>query len=240
MKKTERLQKLIANAGVTSRRKAEELITAGRVQVNGQVETQLGSKYSTHDLIEVDGIAIEKKPKVYILFYKPRGVISSVHDEKNRKVVSDYFTDIINTRIYPVGRLDYDTSGLLIMTNDGELTNHLLHPRNQIDKVYVAKLSGIVTSAALEKLRHGIMLNGRKTAPAKAEIISIDRKKQYSIVKLTIHEGMNHQVKQMFKYIGFNVVKLKRERFAFLTLDSLTSGEWRFLTQDEITALKKL
>ncbi|UQS82888.1 rRNA pseudouridine synthase [Bombilactobacillus folatiphilus] len=236
----ERLQKLIAEAGVTSRRKAEELIVNGRVQVNGQVVKQLGSKFTTQDLIEVDGIAIERSPKVYLMFYKPRGVISSVHDEKGRKVVTDYFKDIIDTRIYPVGRLDYDTSGLLLLTNDGDLTNHLLHPHNQVNKVYIAKISGVVTSRALEQLRHGVKVNGRKTAPAKSEIMSVDRKKQTSLVKLVIHEGMNHQVKEMFKQVGFNVVKLRREQVGFLTLNGLVSGDWRFLTNDEVKALKKL
>ncbi|MBA1395192.1 rRNA pseudouridine synthase, partial [Lactobacillus sp. XV13L] len=137
---------------VTSRRKAEDLITTGRVSVNGQIVHELGSKFTKHDQIEVDGIPLQKDPKIYILFYKPRGVISSVHDEKNRKVVTDYFTDIIEARIYPVGRLDYDTSGLLLLTNDGDLTNHLLHPRNRIDKIYVAKVTGIIQSPALEQL----------------------------------------------------------------------------------------
>lgn len=240
MEEKERLQKLIANAGVTSRRKAEGLITAGRVTVNGKVIRELGSKFTEHDHIEVDGVPISRKPKVYILFYKPRGVISSVSDDKNRKVVTDYFTDVIDTRIYPVGRLDYDTSGLLLMTNDGDLTNHLLHPSNEINKVYIAKLEGIVESKDLEKLRHGITIKSGKASPAKSDIVSIDYRKKTSIVRLTIHEGMNHQVKQMFKAVGYNVIKLSRERVGFLTLKGLTSGDWRFLTRDEVAKLKKL
>ncbi|AXX64583.1 MAG: rRNA pseudouridine synthase [Lactobacillus sp.] len=240
METEQRLQKIIANAGVTSRRKAEDLITSGRVRVNGQIVRELGSKFTKHDRVEVDGVPIEKDPKIYILFYKPRGVISSVNDEKNRKVVTDYFTEIIDARIYPVGRLDYDTSGLLLMTNDGELTNHLLHPRNKIDKIYVAKVAGIIQSHDLEKLRHGVIVNGRKTAAAKAELISVDQRKKTSIVRLTIHEGMNHQVKQMFKQIGSQVLKLKREQIGFLTLQGLTAGDWRFLKHEEIKALKKL
>lgn len=236
----ERLQKLIANAGVTSRRKAEDLITQGRVRVNGRLITELGQKFTNQDRIEVDGVPIDRDPKVYILFYKPRGVISAVSDDKNRKVVTDFFTDIIDARIYPVGRLDYDTSGLLLLTNDGDLTNHLTHPRNQIEKVYVAKLSGIVQSKDLEALRHGIKLQNRITAPAKTQILSVDRRRQISIVRLTIHEGMNHQVKEMFNKVGYPVVKLKRERVGFLTLQGLNSGDWRFLQHEEVSALKKL
>lgn len=240
MENKQRLQKLIANAGVTSRRKAEKLIVNGQVRVNGEIVKELGSKFTVHDRIEVNGVPLERDPKIYILFYKPRGVISSVHDEKNRKVVTDYFTDIIEARIYPVGRLDYDTSGLLLLTNDGDLTNHLLHPRNQINKVYVAKVNGVIQSAALEQLRHGVKVNGKKTAAAKVELISVDQKKKTSIVKLTIHEGMNHQVKQMFQQVGAQVIKLKREQIGFLTLKGLTSGDWRFLKREEIKALKKL
>ncbi|MCX0278533.1 pseudouridine synthase [Bombilactobacillus mellis] len=240
MENKQRLQKLIANAGVTSRRKAEKLIVNGQVRVNGEIVKELGSKFTVHDRIEVNGVPLERDPKIYILFYKPRGVISSVHDEKNRKVVTDYFTDIIEARIYPVGRLDYDTSGLLLLTNDGDLTNHLLHPRNQINKVYVAKVNGVIQSAALEQLRHGVKVNGKKTAAAKSELISVDQKKKTSIVKLTIHEGMNHQVKQMFQQVGAQVIKLKREQIGFLTLKGLTSGDWRFLKREEIKALKKL
>lgn len=236
----ERLQKLIANAGVTSRRKAEDLITQGRVRVNGRLITELGQKFTNKDHIEVDGVPIDRDPKVYILFYKPRGVISAVSDDKNRKVVTDFFTDIIDARIYPVGRLDYDTSGLLLLTNDGDLTNHLTHPRNQIEKVYVAKLSGIVQSKDLEALRHGIKLQNRITAPAKTQILSVDRRRHISIVRLTIHEGMNHQVKEMFNKVGYPVVKLKRERVGFLTLQGLNSGDWRFLQHEEVSALKKL
>lgn len=240
MENKQRLQKLIANAGVTSRRKAEKLIVNGQVRVNGEIVKELGSKFTVHDRIEVNGVPLERDPKIYILFYKPRGVISSVHDEKNRKVVTDYFTDIIEARIYPVGRLDYDTSGLLLLTNDGDLTNHLLHPRNQINKVYVAKVNGVIQSAALEQLRHGVKVNGKKTAAEKAELISVDQKKKTSIVKLTIHEGMNHQVKQMFQQVGAQVIKLKREQIGFLTLKGLTSGDWRFLKREEIKALKKM
>lgn len=240
MENKQRLQKLIANAGVISRRKAEKLIVNGQVRVNGEIVKELGSKFTVHDRIEVNGVPLERDPKIYILFYKPRGVISSVHDEKNRKVVTDYFTDIIEARIYPVGRLDYDTSGLLLLTNDGDLTNHLLHPRNQINKVYVAKVNGVIQSSALEQLRHGVKVNGKKTSAAKAELISVDQKKKTSIVKLTIHEGMNHQVKQMFQQVGAQVIKLKREQIGFLTLKGLTSGDWRFLKREEIKALKKL
>ncbi|MDI9205700.1 pseudouridine synthase [Ligilactobacillus saerimneri] len=235
----ERLQKVMARAGVASRRESERMIKAGRVQVNGQVVKELGTKVTGADVVLVDGQLIEREQKVYILFYKPRGVISAAKDDKGRKVVTDFFKDIYQQRLYPVGRLDYDTSGLLLMTNDGDLANKLMHPRYKVNKTYVAKVAGIPTNDELEKLRHGIIIDGRKTAPAKSKVLSTDMKKQTAIVSLTIHEGRNHQVKKMLQAIGHPVKKLKRETYGFLTLKGLTSGEYRELKHDEIELLKQ-
>jgi 23S rRNA pseudouridine2605 synthase len=235
----ERLQKVIAHAGVTSRRKAEEWIKEGRVKVNGKVVKELGIKVSSNDRVEVNEIPIQREAPVYFLFYKPRGVISSVKDEKGRKVVTDFFPNL-EQRIYPVGRLDYDTSGLLLLTNDGEFANLIIHPRHAIDKTYVAKVKGIPTREQLRKLEKGIQLEDGKTAPAKTKLLSLDKKKDSSIIEITIHEGRNRQVRRMFAAIGHEVVKLKRERFAFLTLQGLSTGDIRELTPHEVKQLRTL
>lgn len=235
----ERLQKVIARAGIASRRKSEELIKEGRVKVNGKVVTELGVKVSSSDKVEVNEIPIEREEPVYFLLYKPRGVISSVNDDKGRKVVTDFFPHQ-KERIYPVGRLDYDTSGLLLLTNDGEFANLLMHPRNQIDKVYVAKTKGIPLKENLRKLERGIRLEDGKTAPAKVKILSVDKKKQTAIIEITIHEGRNRQVRRMFEAIGNEVIKLKRERYGFLTLKGLSTGDARELTHHEVKQLRAL
>jgi 23S rRNA pseudouridine2605 synthase len=235
----ERLQKLIARAGIASRRKSEELIKEGRVKVNGKVVTELGLKVSSSDRVEVNEIQIEKEEPVYFLLYKPRGVISSVNDEKGRKVVTDFFPHL-KERIYPVGRLDYDTSGLLVLTNDGEFANLLMHPKNEIDKVYVAKVKGIPSKENLRKLEKGIRLEDGKTAPARVKLLSADNKKQSAIVEITIHEGRNRQVRRMFEAIGHDVLKLKRERYGFLTLSGLKTGDARELSPHEVKQLRAL
>ncbi len=235
----ERLQKVIARAGIASRRKAEELIIEGRVKVNGKVVKELGVKVSPSDKVEVNEIQIEKEEPVYFLLYKPRGVISSVNDDKGRKVVTDFFSQF-KERIFPVGRLDYDTSGLLLLTNDGEFANLLMHPKNEIDKVYVAKTKGIPLRENLRKLEKGIHLEDGKTAPAKVKLLSADNKKQTAIVEIAIHEGRNRQVRRMFEAIGNEVLKLKRERYGFLTLNGLKAGEARELTPHEVKQLRAL
>ncbi|MGL9998864.1 pseudouridine synthase [Enterococcus sp. DIV1444a] len=232
----ERLQKAIAHAGVTSRRKAEELIVKGRVKVNGQVVKELGTQVSKQDTVEVDGVPIYQEEYGYYLFYKPRGVISAVSDDKGRKVVTDYFTDVTE-RIYPVGRLDYDTSGLLLLTNDGSFSQKLTHPKHEVDKVYVAKIKGVPTKRDLLPLAKGIRIDGKRTAPANFQILSADIKTGSSVVELTIHEGRNHQVKKMFQAVGFPVQKLKRERYGELTLHGLRPGQYRDLTKKEISQL---
>lgn len=234
----ERLQKVIAHAGITSRRKAEELIVAGRVSVNGQIVKELGVQVSAKDRVEVDGVPIEQESPVYYMLYKPRGVISAVTDDKKRKVVLDFFTEVPE-RLYPIGRLDYDTSGLLLLTNDGDLSQKLMHPKHEVDKVYVAKVKGIADKKQLLPLSRGIRIEGKKTAPARFEILSTDAATQTSIVQLTIYEGRNHQVKNMLKAVGLPVQKLKREMYGSLTLAGLRPGEYRELTKKEVNELKK-
>jgi len=231
----ERLQKFISNCGYTSRRKAEELILEGRVKVNSETVYELGVKVNTNDLVQIDGHALKNEPKVYFLLYKPRGVITSTSDDKGRKTV----VDLINTqiRIYPVGRLDYDTTGLLILTNDGELANLLMHPKNNIDKVYIAKVKGLIGKEQILKLKRGVYIDGVKTSKSQARIKNYDKKSNTSIVELIIHEGKNHQVKKMFESIGYEVLKLKRERISFLDLTGLNSGEYRLLNPKEIKKL---
>lgn len=235
----ERLQKVIAHAGIASRRKAEELILEGRVKVNGSVVKELGRKVTASDRVEVDGVQIESEEPVYFLFYKPRGVISSVQDDKGRKIVTDFF-ETIEQRIYPVGRLDYDTSGLLLLTNDGEFANLLMHPSNEIEKVYVAKTKGIPSREKLTGLSRGIVLEDGKTAPARVKLMTVDKKKDTAIVEIAIHEGRNRQVRRMFEAIGHPVLKLKRERYGFLTLNGLRTGEIRELTHHEVKQLRVL
>ena len=232
----ERIQKVIAQSGYCSRRKAEDFIKKGLVSVNGNIIREMGYKVNNDDYIEVEGNSIiDKESKVYYLLNKPRGVITSTSDDKNRKTVIDLISDL--RRIYPVGRLDYDTTGLIILTNDGVLANLLMHPKNKIDKVYIAKIEGIITKADIQKLEKGIVIGGFKTSKSKAKIIRIDKKNNTSIVELTIHEGKNHQVKNMFKALNYNVLKLKREKIAFLTLDGLNSGEYRTLSIKEVKKL---
>lgn len=235
----ERLQKVIAYAGVASRRKAEQLIMEGKVKVNGKVIKELGTKVGSNDKIEVNGIPLEKEEPIYFLLYKPRGVISSAADEKGRKVVTDFFKDI-KQRIYPVGRLDYDTSGVLLLTNDGEFANLLMHPKHEVEKVYVAKLKGIPQRHELKQLEKGIKLHDGVTAPAKVKLLSLDKQKQSCIVEIIIHEGRNRQVRRMFEAIGYEVQKLKRERFGFLTLAGLSTGGFRELTPHEVKQLRAL
>ena len=235
----ERLQKVIANSGICSRRKAEPLILEGRVRVNGTLVTKLGTTVSEKDNIEVDGVKVENQDKVYYLLNKPRGVVTTTSDDKNRKTV----VNLIDTkkRIYPVGRLDYDTTGALILTNDGEFSNLMMHPKNEIDKVYVAKLEGIIKGEDIKKLKEGIKIDNEVLVKAsRVKLRKTDLKNQTSFVEITIHEGKNHQVKKMFEQVGYRVDKLKRERIAFLDVNSLTSGEYRELNKKEIHQLYAL
>ncbi len=231
----ERLQKVIANSGYCSRRKAEELICNGEVKVNGKIVTELGTCVDKSDAITVSGKSLTYEQKEYILLNKPRGVITSTNDEKGRKTV----LDLIDTdkRLYPVGRLDYDTTGALLLTNDGELANLLMHPKNNIEKLYIAKVNGFVDKESLIKLANGVYIDNFKTSKAKVRLKKYDKKTNTSIVEIIIHEGKNHQVKKMFEAVGYEVLKLKRERISFLTIDSLKSGEYRYLSLKEVKKL---
>ena len=230
-----RLQKAIADSGFCSRRKAEEYIVKGKVFVNGERITELGSKVEGNEEIIVDGNAISKQDKEYYILYKPRGVISSTKDDKGRKTVVDFFS--LNKRLYPVGRLDYDTTGIILLTNDGEFANMMLHPKNKIPKVYIAKLEGIIDGYSIKKIKSGIVIDGIKCIPDRVKLKSADKKSNTCIVEITIHDGRNHEVKRIFESAGYNVIKLKRESIAFLTLQGLSSGEFRKLTIKEVKQL---
>lgn len=235
----ERLQKVIASSGFTSRRKAEELIKNKKVSVNGKIVTELGTKVSFEDSIVVDGTLLKKETnKEYYLLNKPRGIISSVSDDKNRKTV----VELINTdtRIYPVGRLDYDTTGLILLTNDGELTNILSHPSNNIEKTYIAKIEGILDAEDINKLKRGIIIEGKKCKPVRFKVRKKDKEKNNSLIEITIVEGRNHIVKKLFHELKHEVIKLKRETYAFLTLGDLKSGEYRQLSIKEVKKLYSL
>ncbi len=235
----ERLQKLIAESGYCSRRKAEELIKNGKVMVNGSIIRELGTKASFGDEIIVEGNMLEHEEKEYYLFYKPRGVVCTTKDDKGRKTVLDFF-DETNKRIYPVGRLDYDTTGLLLLTNDGEFANLMMHPSYKIDKFYVAKVKGIVTGYEVKKLKSGILLDNVKIFPSRVKLKRIDKKNNTSIVEITIHDGKNHEVKRLMESVGHEVIKLKRETFGFLTLGTLKPGEKRRLSPKEVKQLYNL
>ncbi|MDD5887887.1 MAG: pseudouridine synthase [bacterium] len=235
----ERLQKIIAEAGIASRRKSEELITQGKVKVNGKVVRELGTKVSDKDCIEVEDKIIEKELKEYYLLNKPRGVVTTTKDEKNRKTVLDLIPT--NARIYPIGRLDYDTTGALLLTNDGDFANILMHPKNEIEKVYIAKIKGIIKGEEINKLKDGVEIEpGIVVKANKVKLKKTDLKSNTSMVQITITEGRNHQVKKMFAAVGFEVVKLKRERIAFFDLKGLQSGEYRKLTAKEISKVYSL
>lgn len=232
----ERIQKVISNLGYASRREAEKLILDGKVKVNGEIVRELGTKVTKKDVITVCGDVLDKnKNYEYYILNKPRGVISSVSDPCGRKTV----VDLIETdaRIYPIGRLDYDTTGVLLLTNDGELANKLMHPSSNIEKTYVVKVDGLATGKDIKTLRNGVIINGKKTYSAKVKLKSYNKKTDKSIVVLTIHEGKNHQVKNMFKVLGYDVLKLKREKYADLDLVGLRVGEYRKLTNKEVSVL---
>lgn len=234
----ERLQKVLAQAGIASRRKCEEIILAGRVAVNDEKVTALGVKVDpAADVIKVDGKVIRSEQKVYLILNKPKGVITSVKDPEGRKTVNDFLKGI-NERVFPVGRLDYDTEGLLLLTNDGEFANHLTHPSHHVPKTYHVTVKGVPHGNDLEKLAGGILLDDGMTAPAEVEYHDIDTAKNQTVISITIHEGRNRQVRRMFDAIRFPVEKLKRVQFGSLYLHGLPRGRYRRLTPEEINELK--
>lgn len=238
----ERLQKVMAEAGVASRRASEKLIAQGHVAVNGEIVTKQGVKVTKADQITVDGVPIKHEPLKYFLLNKPRGVISSAHDDKGRRTVVDILKDDgVEERIYPVGRLDYDTTGILLLTNDGALANRLMHPKFEVEKTYIAKVKGVINNREMKQLRQGVVVDGRKTKEAKTKLLEVADDHQSSRIKLTIHEGRYHQVKRMLKAVGHPVIKLHRETYDTLNLVGLPSGgQWRELRPNEVQKLKKL
>ncbi|RPI19650.1 MAG: rRNA pseudouridine synthase [Ignavibacteriae bacterium] len=231
-----RLNKYISGSGHSSRRKTDELISEGRVSVNGRTITELGTKINPGtDIIKVDGEVIRNTQRLlYILLNKPAGYITTTSDEKNRPTVIDLVK--VRERIYPVGRLDYDTEGLLLLTNDGELANKLMHPKHEVEKTYLVKINRPMDEKALKRLTEGVHIEGKKTSKARVSIIPKTDNKQFRII---IHEGRNRQVRKMLEAVGLFVRKLKRIEYAGLNLKGMRMGEWRELSRKEILILKK-
>jgi len=238
----ERLQKLIAAAGIASRRHAEELIAAGKVTVNGEVIKELGSKADPDtDHIKVNGKLInpqlKSREKTYILLNKPKGYLSSVSDPEGRPLVTELLPASLG-RLYPVGRLDFNTEGLLLLTNDGELTNFVTAARNRVEKVYEVKVKGVPTDSAIQRLRRGVTLDdGTRTAPAK--ITKLNETQTNAWYEVLLHQGRNQQVRRMFELIGHSVLKLRRTRIGFLRDENLKPGHWRSLSPSEVRRLMK-
>lgn len=239
----QRLQKLIAAAGIASRRHAEELIAAGRVTVNGKIIKELGTKADPEkDHIKVNGKLInpqlQAREKVYVLLNKPKGYLSSVSDPEGRPLVTELLPPALG-KVHPVGRLDFNTEGLLLLTNDGEFTNFITAARNRVEKVYEVKVKGVPAEGAIQRLRRGIVLDdGTRTAPAKIELLSETQTNAW--YEVLLHQGRNQQVRRMFELIGHSVLKLRRVRIGFLTDDRLKPGAWRLLSPVEVKRLTKV
>ncbi len=228
----ERLQKVLARAGVASRRRAEELIKSGRISVNGRVVTEMGCRVDPDTAtILFDGRPVRSERKVYILLNKPAGYVTTLSDPQGRPIVTDLVRDV-RERIFPVGRLDLDSEGALLLTNDGALANHILHPRYQVNKTYEVELNTTPGRKDLRRLEQGILLDGRKTWPAKTKILS--RRAGRTLVKIVIHEGKKRQVRKMFQAIGFPVARLKRTAYGGLEIGALPSGKYRFLGKNDL------
>lgn len=232
-----RLQKYIAENSELSRRKAEEYIASGKVQVNGKVVTEMGSKVTYQDNIIVEGIAIYKYEKVYYLLNKPIGVISSRSDDKGRLTVVDLVHE--NIKVFPIGRLDYNTSGIILLTNDGELSNGLMHPKQEVNKTYIAKVKGHLTVDDIKTMRKGVMIDGYMTSYARIKQTKYDRMKEIGTYEITIHEGRNQQVRKMFASVGGKVMTLKRTKYAFFdqAIEQMAPGEYRQLKPKEVKKL---
>ncbi|GFO70561.1 pseudouridine synthase [Geomonas limicola] len=234
----ERLQKILSQAGVASRRESETIIQQGRVAVNGVVVTELGTKADPdQDSITVDGkeLVISEK-RVYILLYKPVGYMTTMKDPEGRPIVTDLLKGV-KERVYPIGRLDYNTEGLLLLTNDGALANLLMHPSHEVDKGYLVRVSGMVSESQMDKLAKGVMLEDGMTAPAK--VLPVSESENNSWISITIHEGRYRQVRRMCEAVGLSVVRLKRSRYDFLEIGELKPGEFRFLSPEEVVRLKR-
>jgi len=234
-----RLQKYLALSGVASRRNSEKLIAEGHVAVNGKVITEMGVQVEETDLVTVDGKAVTiQEEKHYIAYYKPIGEVTTVSDPEGRATVMDKFRDY-PVRLYPVGRLDYDSEGLLLLTNDGDMMNSLLHPSHEVDKTYLARVSNQVSDESIRRLRAGVKLDdGRMTSPAKVRFLK--QETFATVLLVTIHEGRYRQVRRMFTAIGHEVVQLKRVGFGPIMLGDLPRGQWRRLTDAEVKKLKEL
>lgn len=236
-----RLQKIMAMCGVASRRASEKLILDGKVTVNGVVVKELGTKASLQDEIKVDGELIYKEDKVYYVLYKPTGYLTTVSDDLGRRTVMDLMqAEVKKYRIFPIGRLDYDTSGVLLMTNDGELMNRLLNSSNNVEKEYLARVNGHLGLDVVAKLKKGILLDGVETKPAEVLIEGYDKRFNTTLVRVTITEGRNRQVRRMFEEVGFEVKKLRRVRFACISCEGMSKGEYRTLKPHEIKTLYSL
>jgi 23S rRNA pseudouridine2605 synthase len=234
----ERLQKILSQAGIASRRESETIITDGRVAVNGTVVTELGTKADPDsDSITVDGkpITIDEQ-RVYVVLYKPVGYMTTMKDPEGRPIVTDLLKDI-KERVYPIGRLDYNTEGLLLLTNDGALANILMHPSHEVDKGYLVRVSGQVSESQIKALSAGVKLEDGMTAPAK--VVPVSESEQNSWISITIHEGRYRQVRRMCEAVGLNVVRLKRARYDFLVIGDMKPGEYRFLEPEEVAKLRR-
>ncbi|MEG0797368.1 MAG: pseudouridine synthase [Acidaminococcaceae bacterium] len=235
----ERLQKVLAAAGIASRREAEKIILAGRVKVNNKLVTALGTKVDEKAFITVDGKGIKQEKKVYYLLYKPRGVVTTMVDPEGRCTVASLIEDLPE-RVFPVGRLDYNTEGLLLLTNDGALTQKLTHPKHEVNKSYNVIVPGLVSDEKLDLLRMGVKLEDGLTAPATVDLVEYDHERNLTVFNISIHEGRNRQIRRMCDFIGFPVRQLKRYKLGNLTLNGLRRGECRPLYEDELKALLKL
>lgn len=235
----ERLQKVLAHANIASRRKSEEIILEGRVKVNGEIVTELGFKVDKNDKIEVDGKPIEMAQHLYFLLNKPTGYVSTTSDDKNRKTVLDLLEpDLKDIRLYPVGRLDFDTAGLLLLTNDGEFTNLMTHPEHEIEKEYLARVEGIVIRKKIVQLRNGVLIDdGYLAVPKEVRLLELDKTFKTTLISITLTEGKNKQVRKMMDAIGHPVKKLTRVRYDFLTLEGVERGTYRFLKIHEVKKL---
>ena len=232
----------MAECGLASRRKCEEYVINGEVKVNGEVVTDLSTQVSYSDTVTVSGNKVSPVSKhVYLLLNKPKGCVTTVSDDRGRKTVIDIVkADYPDTRLFPVGRLDYDTEGLLILTTDGDLCNRLTHPSSEIEKMYVAKIEGTVSENDLAKVRKGVEIDGRMTGKSRARLIAYDNKTNISTVEITIKEGMNREVRRIFESIGKNVAFLKRVAIGDLRLRGVDRGSYRKLTKEEVEYLKNL